>query len=536
MIARVARWVAPVVCVLCVSSTALGDESAALEREPEADAPGVTPIDERARSSADEAEQRVRLSGYLRVRGDLGVRWDLGHGPTPSATRLWPSPYSEDGASDLQTHLDLRLRADLEVTVGWGVSVHARFDVLDGLVLGSTPEEGFTGGVVSQRSPSGAVAVRRAYGQVLLPFGVLSAGRMGALIDWGTGFLVSAGEALDDDFGDVGDRLALSVPLAGLIWNVAFEISASGPTTADVRPDVEPALDLDPADDVRTIALAVARWHTPSSLRRRRGAGRTTFDAGVLASYRWQRLDLAPGASPTSSSVVARGLDAGLVDVWARLDIGRVTLEAEAALLALSIDNASLDPVVALAVPVTGLAAGGVARVDVRGSSRFFFRLELGVASGDSHAGFGVRQTGTALPGDLDGPQIDLTRSPADTTLDNFRFHPSYRVDLILFRRLLGTVTDAAYVRPMARWRVWSMLTLEGAVIASTAILRNSTPSGEAPLGVETDIAVEYEQEHGFVARLDYGLLLPLAGFRNVALGRSPSVAHALHLLLAYRY
>ena len=40
---------------------------------------------------------------------------------------------------------------------------------------------------------------------------------------------------------------------------------------------------------------------------------------------------------------------------------------------------------------------------------------------------------------------------PRDRTVDNFRFHPDYRIDRILFREIIGTVTDAVYLRPHAR-------------------------------------------------------------------------------------
>ena len=105
-----------------------------------------------------------------------------------------------------------------------------------------------------------------------------------------------------------------------------------------------------------------------------------------------------------------------------------------------------------------------------------------------------------------------------------------------MWRRILGTVTDAVYVRPMVRYRLGPMVTLEGAVIFSSALERNSTLSGNALLGVETDVGILYEQEHGFFARLDYGLLLPLAGLSNVPMRVDPSPAHALHLVMAWRY
>jgi uncharacterized protein (TIGR04551 family) len=224
-------------------------------------------------------------------------------------------------------------------------------------------------------------------------------------------------------------------------------------------------------------------------------------------------------------------------DAWVRADVGPFTFEGELAYVGFRIGNASLDPAAALNVETTGQQLGAVLRADLRASPRFFARVEFGYASGDSRPGFGARPTSTAArAGDLDGPQFDLTTTPRDTNLNNFRFHPNYRVDLIMWRRIIGTVTDAWYVRPMVRARLWSMLSVEASVTGSVAVQPNSTPSGRAPLGVETDIGLVYEQEHGFVARLDYGLLVPLAGWTNVVRGVDPSLAHALHLVMAFRY
>lgn len=514
-----------------------GDEHAAARREPFRDAPGVTPIHEPTRDTAGAADTRVRVRGFFRTRGDLGVNWDLGRGPTPSLPSVWPEPYAERAGRNTQTNLDMRLRLDATAEIGWGVSLHGRLHVLDNLRWGSVPDAEFVGGSVNQRSPSDPIQVRQLYAQVLLPFGVLFAGRMGALVDWGTGFFLNAGNGLDDDWGDVGDRVAFAAPLGGLLWTVAYELTASGPGTDALRPEIKPAFDLDPSDDVRTFAFSVSRWDTAPTRQRRLNAGRFTLNFGLLASYRTQAWDLAQGSAPAMNTAIRRELDAFVGDAWVRADIGPVTLEGEFAYVGFRIGNASLDPAAMLAIETTGQQYGGVLRADWRASSRFFARVEFGFASGDARPGFGARPTNNAArPGDLDGPQFDLTTSPRDVSLNNFRFHPNYRVDLIMWRRLIGTVTDAWYVRPMARWRIWSMLSAEASVIGSVAMEPNSTPSGRGPLGVETDLGLVYEQEHGFVARLDYGLLIPLGAWANVTRRVDPTPAHALHLLLAFRY
>jgi uncharacterized protein (TIGR04551 family) len=519
-------------------SANLRGENAARQREPYADAPGVTPIDEPVRATAAHQWPRVRFEGFYRVRGDLGYGWDLNRGPTPLGVPVWPAAYVDGGRSPLQTNADMRLRLDAEVHVGYGVTFRARLHALDNVRFGSLPDSDFVGGSLSQRAPSTPIDVRQLYGEVLLPIGVLRAGRMGSLVDWGTGFFVNAGNGWDDDFGDVGDRVSFTTSLGGLLWTLLYENSASGAGTDQVDGRVKPAFDLDPRDDVRTIALGVARWDTDVTRRRLLAASRTRLNFGVVSAIRWQDFDSAPGMVPSTRTVLPRGLFAVVGDAWARLDASWFTLEAELGMLYLSVQNLSLDPTIVTNVPVRGLQFGGVVRADFRGSPRLFGRVEFGFASGDTAPGFGARPQGITppQPGDLDGPQFDITSASPDTTIDNFRFHPNYRVDLILFRRIIGMVTDAAYFRPMLRYRIGPMVTFEGAVIASMAVFSSSTPGGANPLGIEADVALNYEQEWGFFARAEYGLLLPLAGFADAARGVSPSPAHALRATLAYRF
>jgi uncharacterized protein (TIGR04551 family) len=137
--------------------------------------------------------------------------------------------------------------------------------------------------------------------------------------------------------------------------------------------------------------------------------------------------------------------------------------------------------------------------------------------------------------GDLDGPQADL---PRDASVDNFRFHPDYRIDRILFREIIGTVTDAIYLRPHARYRLvddrHAELDAELAVIASWAASAASTPSGARPLGIEIDPGLTYRTRDGFRAALEYAVLLPGAAFDNPDAGLSAAPAQLWRLRLGY--
>jgi len=499
-------------------------------------------------------DKHFSLKGYLRVRFDVLDNFDLDHGPTPTTGRpLFPVPPSDSGRGPLAS-ANMRLRLEPTVRIGLGVSVHARVDVLDNIVLGSTPDglpaSAFapTSGASARALPPAAginasvdsIRVKRVWGQAVLPFGTLSVGRMGALIDWGTGFFINSGGCLDCDLGDEGDRIALTMPLFGHLVTFAFDFGASGPTSASLGLYPQ-AFDLDRRDNVLSWALAIARYDLPRVVERYRRAGRAVIQYGLLASLRSQRYDV-PAYYLTADldreygpdDVVKRDLLAFAADLWFGLRWGGLTLDVELALLVSSIGNASLLPGTVLLQRITARQLGGVARARYRWR-RWTFGLELGFASGDNAPGFGVRSSLdqlTSQPGDLDGPQFRL---PGDTTVNNFRFNPDYRVDLILWRRVIGAVSDAFYARPSVRWEPLRGLALWSAAITSLAIEPASAPGGTRPLGVELDAGASYRFAPGFEVSLMYGLLFPLSGLDNARLGLDAAIAQTLHAILAFR-
>jgi len=136
------------------------------------------------------------------------------------------------------------------------------------------------------------------------------------------------------------------------------------------------------------------------------------------------------------------------------------------------------------------------------------------------------------VPGDLDGPQF---RYPEDLTIDNFRFHPNHRIDLILWRRIIGTVTDAVYARARA-WYGWRSLRIETGLVFSAALHESSTPGTSPLLGLEWDTALTWEYERGITITGGYGLLIPFDGLANGDLGLSPEVAHTGHVVLGWSF
>lgn len=499
-------------------------------------------------------DSTLSLKGYLRVRGDVFHNLDLDRGPTPQGSYLFPLPASNPRSQVLRS-ANMRLRLEPAWRVTRSVRVIMQVDFLDNVVMGSTPAglprtpwTPMSAATLGQVSPTSgenswtdAVAVRRAWGEVLLPFGVLAVGRQGALMNWGTGFFINAGNDLDADRSDSADRVVFATSLLGHLWMFAFEWSASGPTTAGLWPDDQP-FDRDRRDDVRTYAFGFARFHSNAGVRRRVRAGAPSVNYGLLASYRTQQIDVpgyyAPGGLGGNygpSAVVNRGLQTVSADLWFRLVHRSFRLEVEAAVIWGRIGDASLDPGISLGAVIESLQYGGVIQASwAPGKSGFSLGLELGLASGDPAPGFGVRSPldqAQAVPGDVDGPQFRL---PQDNRVDNFRFHPNYHVDLILFRRILGTVSDALYLRPWVRWKSRWGLAFEAVAISSFALEEASPPGGKRPLGVEVDIGASYQFDASFVVRLGFGVLVPLAGLDNVALGLDAKPATTLHLLMGF--
>ena len=466
----------------------------------------------------------VELSGDFRGRAQLLYNLDLDRGLDPDGLPLYPVPLANPLAQSL-THADMRLRTDIAAYSPVGdAAVKLRLDLLDNLSAGGTPD-GPPQAVVTQR-PVDVIGLRRAYAEVLTPFGLLSAGRMGA--HWGTGMLTNAGDCAACDSGDAADRVAFVTPLVGHIWAVAYDLGFVGPV-AERRGGAR-VIDLDPSDNVQGISAAVIRFRTPRSRTRRLEADVSTLDYGLVYSHRWQKNDIPAAYLPTidpvtidANQVVRRGLTASVIDGYIDFAFPFFAVRAEAALLVGKIDEPSVIPGVRFGVPLTSTQWGGVLQTNfghrtwpVQGG------VDGGIASGDAAPGFGAYPgllEDAPEPGELDGPQAN---PPYDNTVNNFRFHPDFHIDRILFREIIGTVTDAAYVRPRVEWTIGDpkrgALTMELAAVLSFAMEPTSTPSGERGLGVEIDPTIRYENG-AFRAQAYYALLLPGAAFDNPAAG-----------------
>ena len=499
----------------------------------------------------------IDLDGYMRARGGLYVNHDLDRGGTPTTGEpIFPIPPSE---GQLLGSMDVRLRMDLGIHIGDVVSIHARLDALDNLVLGSTPE-GFprtrwtptVWATTGQEAPAAGVnaftdsiRLKQAWGQVLTPVGLLAVGRMG-LPRWGLGVVAAGADGLDDDFDDDVDRIAFATRFRDHFVGISFDINAIGPTTATSEgATTRRAIDLELRDNVYTASVALGRDTPAHAIDRRRRAGKATFDYGLYATYRWQRAGFpafyllglpAEDETWTTEDAVLRDLKAFAVDLWFRLHVGPVRMELEGVYLRSRVGNASLDAGIDIP-PITSSQAGGAFQFEVEAvPRRLDIQLELGLASGDDAPGLGVAppldQTQSQV-GDLDGPQFHIDD---DLTVNNFRFHPNKVVDVVFWRQIVGTVTDAFYARAELTWHASPRFDLTLAGIPSLAVKPESTPNQQAFYGAEVDLHVRWNPVAGFQVLGDLGLFVPGHALDNPRLRLQARPAFGGHLAVAFEY
>lgn len=488
------------------------------------------------------------LNGFYRVRPELFHKFHLGRGDDPGGFNLFPKD-AQDPARNTLADANMRWRLEPTLNISEDVRVHAQIDLLDNLILGSTPDGGFglrapfsvlgTGQEPPQNDKNwvkDSILVRRVYGEVNTPVGQFLFGRMGS--QWGMGILHNSGNGVDSDYGDTVDRFMFVAKVADHYIVPMVDFVAEGPSSAQRRDLMGQPFDQSQLDDATDYSLAVARRDTDLEVTRKLQAGQSILNYGAYFTYRRQSTDAAdfyrqnaPYADPAGNlGFLPRDASLYIPDVWVKFQTKKLKLELELAGQFGSIGNASLaagDFVAGEDQSVKLVQFGGAATGSYKVLDALDIAVEVGFASGDDAAGMGnLPGRGATGPGSIDGAQYCVTATCAarDNTINNFRFNRDYRVDLILWREIFDGVTDAFYLKPGVKYEITEGLGVWANVIYSRAIYGQSTPSshlvdgvlkGDENLGVEIDGGVRYDSGDGFMAGIAYGVLFPLGGLKN---------------------
>ncbi|HEU4735279.1 MAG TPA: TIGR04551 family protein [Kofleriaceae bacterium] len=503
----------------------------------------------------------LELDGYYRLRTDWMRNFnegfpEPGFGGTPFPTALGcKSTTMGHPCDDSLSSANMRLRLEPTINLDEGTSVHVQADLLDNLILGSTPFDQSLAGAypstgaspvsppvgafgngtqaaVSQgvNSDRSSVQIKRAWGEVALPLGVLKFGRMPN--QWGMGILYNAGGAdpingtydYDADGGDTVDRVSFSalIPGTNLRAMVASDWvvtrPASNQTAANKGHETHP-FDLDDSDDMNAWVGVISRMDSPQEFKDTVDRGELAFNYGFYFEYKTQSWDYNlsdftlggptdPGGTAGSPHYVPRGLKQYSPDAWAKVGFGKLTAEAEFAAQLGSIDH--LDD--AGHVGAADIRKfGGAARLTYRGlEGKFRIGIEGGFASGD-------HLSDPTHPGVINLAFADPLRGIVDDSkLTQFAFNPGYRVDQILWRHLIGAVSNAAYAKPFLQYDVTRSVTFKLANVTSFALRTASTPGHDSAYGTEFDGDLGYNSGGLFVG-ISYGVLFPFSALNHPA-------------------
>src|SRR5207244_1739682 len=122
----------------------------------------------------------------------------------------------------------------------------------------------------------------------------------------------------------------------------------------------------------------------------------------------------------------------------------------------------------------------------------------------------------TDVPGETNISHAHLIPAPGDNNITQFIFDRDYKVDLILFRHLLGAVTNALYLKPKLEYDLSKSFVFRVWNVTSFAARPVATPGNGQMYGIEFDGDLGY-QSSAFFAGFSYGALFPLGALAHPA-------------------
>jgi uncharacterized protein (TIGR04551 family) len=528
----------------------------------------------------------LELHGNFRVRADLFDHFSLGR-IDPPGSAMWPRPLddsytdtagnthtsaactpSEAGVSaptneaiqgctnSTQAGANLRFRVEPSIIISNNLRIRSQIDLFDNLVLGSTsqgysnfPDDG--GYSVRQRSGyypvsgsswtqdppvsginslTDSIAVKRAWAEYETPFGQARFGRMPD--HFGLGLLHNAGDDIDGDNQSTVDRIAVAtgLPALGLHAVGAWDFPYEGQTSQAYIQEGRPAYDRAQFDDVSAMNLMLFRRVDRQLERRILARDGVVVNGGLYLTYAFQRIanDIAGscatgagaldcGAAEGSGGYSRRGMEVWSPDIYGevkykkfRAGVEVVTHQGKFQSLGGQNDSYTVNQ--------WGFA-GEFTQLLLE--DKLKLGLYFGYASGDG-------DVEGLVPGS-NGLQPQL----GDSTISTFRFHPGYRVDMILNRHILSRVQGSYYVKPQVQYELFRDATGMRLGGRAEAIWTRASQFMQAPghqpdLGIELNGSVYYQSRDGalnddpdrlggFFAMLQYGVLFPMSGLGYLA-------------------
>jgi len=535
----------------------------------------------------------IEMHGYFRLRAELFHNFALGR-IDPYSRALWPLPpdtsYADWSGNQTQHHdlplcgsdpanpsaefckdktqagANVRFRLNPEVHVSDNLRILSQVDLLDNVVLGSTPDgysntpadgggyqrvgrSGYTplSAFYSSMAPPTAgvnsyqnsIAVKRVWGEYMTPIGQLRFGRMPS--HWGLGMFVNSGDGFDSDYQSTADRIMFVTGLKSLDLYLAgaWDFPAEGATSASLNDQQGQPYDLAQLDDVSQYVLVLVRRRNAELQKLDLARGDVVLNGGVYFVFRNQLLaadgtgssgqTLGATEETIQSAYVRRNAKAYIPDVWFQLLYRKFRFELEAVTVQGSMDSTEFSGYNYTNDSDPGNDGWKIRQYGIATQTEYKavedkLRLNFGFgwASGDPDV------WGPKVGGLTPGFQGLQPQSSPDRTISTFRFHPDYRVDMILFRHILNRVQGTYYFRPSVDYDFTRSANGQkfgggAAFIWSRASEFVQAPGHKRDLGIEIDLNLYFQSKDGsmnddpdkmggFYTMLQYGVLFPLGG------------------------
>jgi uncharacterized protein (TIGR04551 family) len=293
--------------------------------------------------------------------------------------------------------------------------------------------------------------------------------------------------------------------------------------------------DIDDGDDVSQWTVMISRMDTPLEFQETLDRGELGLNYGAYFVYRTQQNDYNPasldpetetefgtgqlGEAANPNAYVLRDYKSYTLDGWLHFAWDKLDIQIEGAAILGHIGNVSdiavdLDPndndtsdVETNPNRLDIRSFGGVFRLTHRSfEDKLKLGFEVGTASGDEWDNLPAGNVHISNARPIPGPN--------DHSINNFYFNQDYEIDLILFRELIGTVTNATYLRPSLSYALTKDIGFRGQSVISFANEPVATPGNGGMWGVEFDGDVGYNTDT-FSAGIAYGVLFPLSALSH---------------------
>ncbi len=508
----------------------------------------------------------LELGGYWRMRTDWFKNFNLNYIDDPANPIYGGSPWPRalgctatevnHPCDDSLASANMRLRLEPVFNIDEGTSVHVQADALDNLLLGSTPTGEAYNNIYTTANPppltgafnngnqsppvkgvnnvSDSFAIKRAWAEVATPIGIVKAGRMPN--SWGMGIYhnsggydpISGDYDYDGDYGDTVDRLSFSAaipgtPLRAMIaadWDLTRLVSSQ--TSENVAAQERP-YDLDDASDTNGYVAVISKLDSPQDFKDTVDRGDTALNYGTYLEYKSQKWDedltgfTEGGTFDSADHYIPRNLKSYTADLWGKVAFGGSLFEGEFVGQFGSVEN--LQNLTAPDAYTTERIRkfGGALRFTYKAlDNKLKVGLEAGFATGDQWDNTPQGNTNIAYANLLGEPS--LCSSPnsqqSNCTLTQFMFNPEYKVDLILWRRLIGAVTNAAYFKPFISYEITKGLVVKLWDVTSIALRPVSTPGNSLTYGTEIDADIGYQTGHLYTG-ISGGVLFPFGAMSH---------------------